>query len=108
MGLLETTLANLSHHTSSQPLWLLILVGGSALFTAAVLLNVAGQLLKRRRGGGTEPPVVFHWVPFLGSTIAYGMDPYDFFFKARKEVCFDPHHHIGLGGFTPYLTNTVE
>ncbi|KAH0000865.1 14-alpha sterol demethylase Cyp51B, partial [Aureobasidium melanogenum] len=32
-----------------------------------------------------EPPVVFHWFPFLGSTVAYGMDPYGFFFSNRSK-----------------------
>lgn len=48
-----------------------------------VVLNVARQLLFRNP---KEPPVVFHWVPFLGSTIAYGIDPYAFFFSCREKV----------------------
>lgn len=32
-----------------------------------------------------EPPVVFHWIPFLGSTVAYGIDPYKFFFDCREK-----------------------
>lgn len=32
-----------------------------------------------------EPTVVLHWFPFLGSTIAYGMDPYGFFFSNRSK-----------------------
>ncbi|PLN81727.1 14-alpha sterol demethylase [Aspergillus taichungensis] len=47
-----------------------------------IVLNVARQLLFRNP---KEPPVVFHWVPFLGSTIAYGIDPYAFFFSCRKK-----------------------
>jgi hypothetical protein len=33
-----------------------------------------------------EPPVVFHWVPVIGSTITYGIDPYKFFFECRAKV----------------------
>ncbi len=33
-----------------------------------------------------EPPVVFHWVPIISSTITYGMDPYRFFFDCKAKV----------------------
>ena len=52
------------------------------LFASIILLNVARQLLIRNPN---EPPVVFHWVPFIGSTITYGIDPYEFFFDCRKK-----------------------
>lgn len=51
----------------------------------AVLLNVTHQLLFRR-WNKSEPPLVFHWIPFLGSTISYGMNPYQFFFSCREKV----------------------
>ncbi|KAE8354520.1 cytochrome P450 [Aspergillus coremiiformis] len=58
----------------------------SAYAAAGVLgiiaLNVLRQLLFRNK---TDPPVVFHWIPFLGSTITYGMDPYAFFFSCRQK-----------------------
>ena len=34
----------------------------------------------------SSPPMVFHIVPFIGSTITYGMDPYKFMFDNRKKV----------------------
>ncbi|EMC91199.1 hypothetical protein BAUCODRAFT_152483 [Baudoinia panamericana UAMH 10762] len=49
---------------------------------SAILLNVARQLLLRNPN---EPPIVFHWVPFIGSTITYGIDPYRFFFACREK-----------------------
>ena len=63
------------------------LLGAYALvaFVAAILLNVAYQLLLRVLNR-TKPPLVFHWIPFLGSTISYGMDPYKFFFACREKV----------------------
>lgn len=63
------------------------LVGAYALvaFVAAILLNVAYQLLFRVLNR-TRPPLVFHWIPFLGSTVSYGMDPYKFFFACREKV----------------------
>ncbi|KAJ5221143.1 uncharacterized protein N7469_010030 [Penicillium citrinum] len=48
----------------------------------SVLLNVFNQLFLYNRN---EPPVVFHWFPILGSTISYGMDPYQFFFACRQK-----------------------
>lgn len=51
----------------------------------AILINVAYQLLLRR-SNKTQPPLVFHWIPFLGSTISYGIDPYKFFFDCQEKV----------------------
>ncbi|EDR08390.1 uncharacterized protein LACBIDRAFT_234769, partial [Laccaria bicolor S238N-H82] len=33
----------------------------------------------------SEPPVVFHWLPIIGSAISYGNDPLNFFFKCQKK-----------------------
>ena len=49
----------------------------------SVLLNVLHQLFFYQRN---EPPVVFHWIPFVGSTVQYGIDPYKFFFSNREKV----------------------
>lgn len=49
----------------------------------AVFLNVLQQLLFKNPN---EPPMVFHWFPFLGSTVTYGMDPPVFFRQMRKKV----------------------
>ncbi|EPS41911.1 hypothetical protein H072_4113 [Dactylellina haptotyla CBS 200.50] len=37
-----------------------------------------------------KPPVVFHWLPFIGSTVYYGINPYKFFFECREKYgdCF--------------------
>ena len=48
-----------------------------------VLVNVIGQVLFKRRN---EPPVVFHWLPIIGSTVTYGIDPFKFFFDCQKKV----------------------
>ncbi|KKK26746.1 14-alpha sterol demethylase Cyp51A [Aspergillus rambellii] len=53
-----------------------------AAIVVAILLNVARQILFRNKN---EPPLVFHWIPILGSTITYGMDPYAFFFSCRQK-----------------------
>ncbi|EST06906.1 Cytochrome P450 [Kalmanozyma brasiliensis GHG001] len=49
----------------------------------AVILNVASQLLLPARK--SSPPVVFHFVPIIGSAIYYGIDPYKFFFECRAK-----------------------
>ncbi|KAL3479945.1 cytochrome P450 [Aspergillus californicus] len=61
-----------------------ILVGSYAIVGALVVLvlNVARQSLFRNKN---EPPMVFHWVPFVGNAIGYGTDPYHFFFSCRQK-----------------------
>ncbi|KAL4932813.1 cytochrome P450 [Aspergillus undulatus] len=61
-----------------------ILLGAYAIVgaLATILLNVARQLFFRNKN---EPPVVFHWIPFVGNTVTYGMNPYKFFFSCREK-----------------------
>lgn len=49
----------------------------------SVVLNVASQILFKNKN---EPPMVFHWFPFIGSTVTYGMDPPTFFHSNREKV----------------------
>lgn len=70
-----------------------IAVGGTILLS--VILNVASQILFKNPN---EPPVVFHWFPFVGSTITYGMDPPRFFQENRDKVCFSPPRIVKRGG----------
>lgn len=53
------------------------------LLVLTVVWNVLRQILFRNPN---EPPVVFHWVPIIGSTITYGIDPYKFFLENQKKV----------------------
>jgi sterol 14-demethylase len=53
----------------------------------SIALNVANQILFKNPN---EPPVVFHWLPIIGSTVTYGMDPPAFFQKNREKVCHGP------------------
>jgi hypothetical protein len=50
----------------------------------SVVVNLVGQLLPRKK---SEPPTVFHWLPFVGNAISYGMDPLKFYMECRKKVC---------------------
>lgn len=58
-----------------------------ALFAAfpavVIILNVLSQLLLPR--DKSHPPLVFHWVPIIGSAIEYGMDPLQFFERCRDK-----------------------
>jgi len=45
--------------------------------------NLVHQLVPRNP---TDPPVVFHWLPIIGSAISYGNDPINFFFSCRERV----------------------
>lgn len=59
------------------------IIGVASLAGLIILANVLQQLYKRPN----EPPVVFHYVPIIGSAIAYGMNPFNFFFECQKKVC---------------------
>ncbi|KAK5122508.1 Sterol 14-alpha demethylase [Meristemomyces frigidus] len=79
MGLLNDLTTGLSSVTST---WSGIGFGVATLIATIILLNVAQQLFFRNPN---EPPIVFHLVPFIGSTISYGIDPYKFFFSCREK-----------------------
>lgn len=83
MGLLQDIAASYSAHFGNTATWKVGLSAFAIFFFASILLNVASQLLVRRNT--TDPPVVFHWVPIIGSTITYGIDPYRFFFDCREK-----------------------
>lgn len=80
MGLLGDTTHALSTLTST---WTGVFTAVGIFIATVVLLNVFRQLVFRN--SPHEPPLVFHWVPFIGSTISYGMDPYTFFFACREK-----------------------
>ncbi|KAI0635800.1 cytochrome P450 [Trametes polyzona] len=48
----------------------------------SIVLNVLWQLLPRDK---SQPPLVWHWIPFLGSAPAYGRDPVAFFRECREK-----------------------
>lgn len=49
----------------------------------SILINALNQVLFPKRN---QPPVVFHWVPWLGSAIEYGMDPFKFYSRNRQKA----------------------
>ncbi|KAL8831372.1 MAG: hypothetical protein Q9191_000898 [Dirinaria sp. TL-2023a] len=82
MGLLATLTGPLNEQLSNRSTAITISAGLVIFCVCAIILNVLHQLLFRNP---REPPVVFHWVPFFGSTIIYGIDPYKFFFSCREK-----------------------
>lgn len=84
MGLLQDAASHpLVEQFRSQSTGLQVAIGLVAFIFFSIVLNVANQILFKK---ANEPPMVFHWVPFFGSTITYGMDPPAFFEKNRKKV----------------------
>ena len=84
MGLLSGLLEQASIHLEGQNVWAVGFTLFGAVIALSVVLNVLSQLLFRNPN---HPPVVFHWFPFLGSTVMYGMEPYKFFNKCQEQVC---------------------
>jgi sterol 14-demethylase len=82
MGVLADISNPLGRFTSESSLPTLIASGFASFILLAVVLNVLKQLLFKKPN---EPPVVFHWLPVIGSTVTYGMDPYKFFFANQKK-----------------------
>lgn len=83
MGLFATVFDSLCEQCSTQSTYVLAGLGFATVVVLSVVINVLSQLLLKK---SSEPPVVFHWFPFIGNTISYGMDPYNFFFECRKKV----------------------
>ena len=82
MGVLNEISKPLSAWLSTASIWQIIGLSLATIISASILINVLRQLLTRNPN---EPPVVFHWVPFIGSTITYGIDPFKFFFACREK-----------------------
>ena len=55
----------------------------ACILVFAIVTNVLQQTLLARPN---EPPVVFHWLPLIGSTVTYGIDPFRFFFECQAKV----------------------
>ena len=60
-----------------------IIAAIASLISIAILTTVLQQVLFKNPN---EPPVVFHWLPVIGSTVTYGIDPFKFFFDCQRKV----------------------
>lgn len=85
MGILEKISEPLAQQISERGTGVVVASAFAAFLVLAVVLNVLNQLLFKNPN---EPPVVFHWLPIIGSTVTYGMDPYRFFFENRAKVIY--------------------
>ncbi|OAG39851.1 hypothetical protein AYO21_05917 [Fonsecaea monophora] len=75
------------HYCASQQLAMMTLIVRLLttllwLIGISIVTNIVKQLFFR---DPHRPPVVWHWVPLIGSTVDYGQDPYKFFFKCREK-----------------------
>jgi hypothetical protein len=96
MGLFATILDSFCEHCSDQSIYTIVAVGALSFIALSVVVNVLRQLLFK---SPHEPPLVFHWFPFVGSTISYGMEPYKFFQSSRAKVC------LPRNPFSPLIGN---
>lgn len=84
MGILQVAADHpLVHELRAQSVGVQAAILFFGFIALAVTLNVINQMLPKSK---TEPPMVFHWFPFIGSTITYGMDPPTFFHANREKV----------------------
>ncbi|PVH77869.1 cytochrome P450 [Cadophora sp. DSE1049] len=52
-----------------------------ALLVLSIVLNAIHQLLPKKK---SEPPMVWHWIPFIGNAIEYGTDPLIFYMTSAR------------------------
>ncbi|KAI9819036.1 MAG: Lanosterol 14-alpha-demethylase [Thelocarpon impressellum] len=82
MGLFATIAGPLLEQLSQRSAVVVLGAGLVGFVVLAIVVNVLSQLLFKK---ANEPPLVFHWLPIIGSTIIYGIDPYAFFFQCRQK-----------------------
>ena len=82
MGLLATVSTPIERLLSGFSVWQIVLLGFSGFLGVAILANVIRQWLFYDR---SAPPEVFSLLPVLGSTITYGIDPFNFFFGCHEK-----------------------
>lgn len=91
MGFVEEFLGPVSDKFAELSLATQLAVGFFGFIFISIVLNVLNQILFKNPN---EPPVVFHWLPLIGSTVTYGMDPPQFFRDMQAKV--SPAHTLAL------------
>ena len=95
MGILESVKQPLADLVAQRSLSVVLGAAFVAFVALSIVLNVLSQALFKNPN---EPPVVFHWLPIIGSTITYGIDPYKFFFDCRAKVGILLRKNLKKGG----------
>ncbi|KJK74651.1 Eburicol 14-alpha-demethylase [Metarhizium anisopliae BRIP 53293] len=62
-----------------------ILFLGSCLLLLVLLLIVVNLIRQQLPARKSEPPLVFHWIPFIGNAVSYGLDPFAFYSQCQKR-----------------------
>lgn len=101
MGFLEDAGGPLVEGFSQLGLASQIGIAVAGFLFLSVFFNLLKQVLFKNPN---EPPVVFHWFPFIGSTITYGMDPPRFFKENRAKVSQTRFHPRCTNSTWPRLT----
>ncbi|RMD41907.1 hypothetical protein DV735_g3200, partial [Chaetothyriales sp. CBS 134920] len=82
MGFLSTVSVSLEQVAQVQPTWQLALLALPSALALLIVAHVIRQLVFFDR---KAPPEVFSLVPGIGSTIHYGIDPFNFFFTNYEK-----------------------
>ena len=87
MGLATTIADEFVRLANTDGLASLLGIATAAFILLSIVFNVLSQVLFK---DPNKPPLVFHWIPWLGNTVAYGMDPYTFYDDCRNKYgdCF--------------------
>jgi hypothetical protein len=83
MGLLSELTGPLADVVANTSITTLVFSSIVIFVVLSVVVNVFVQLFFKR---STEPPMVFHWFPLIGSTVTYGMEPMAFFKTCQEKV----------------------
>lgn len=73
-------------NTSGIPIWVQILIIPVAFVALSIARHIIQQLVFPNKD---EPPLVFSWLPLIGSTLDYGTDPFKFYFKCQEKVSLE-------------------
>jgi hypothetical protein len=74
---------NAGFNTTAIPVLAQIVIIPIAFVVFSIVRHIIQQLAFPSKD---EPPLVFSWLPLIGSTLEYGADPYKFYFKYQKKV----------------------
>ncbi|KAF2865707.1 cytochrome P450 51A [Massariosphaeria phaeospora] len=77
IGIVRVSKGDLNMHSLLHAAGYLI----SSLLTL-IIANLLSQSLLHKK---SEPPVIFHWLPFIGNAVSYGVNPHRFLASCREK-----------------------